>query len=74
MYSKNKSEHVVNYLKMYHAKKMCLVGRGKNNYYRAAFPSKTQDIDPILFLCWADVEYSGPTSKKHWGNVSCLLN
>ena len=33
----------------------------------------TREVEPILFLCWADVEDGGPTLKQHWLNLSCLL-
>ena len=33
----------------------------------------TQDIDPMLFYCRADVEDGGLTLNQLWVNVSCLL-
>ena len=31
------------------------------------------DIYSMLFQCWASVEDGGPTLKRHWVNVLCLL-
>ena len=40
---------------------------------RCVTSQQTRDVDPMLFLCWADVGDGGPTLKQHWVNVSCLL-
>ena len=34
---------------------------------------QTRYVEPMLFYCWASVAYNGPTLKRHWLNVSCLL-
>ena len=34
---------------------------------------QTRDAEPMLFYCWANVEDGGPTIKRHWVNVPCLL-
>ena len=41
--------------------------------YFNAVVQKTQDIEPMVFSCWADVEDGGLTLKQQWVNVSCLL-
>ena len=30
-------------------------------------------IDSMLFQCWTSVADGGPTLKRHWVNISCLL-
>ena len=35
---------------------------------------QTREADPILSLCRAIVEDSGPALNQHWVNVSCLLD
>ena len=34
---------------------------------------QTRYVEPMLFYCWASVADNGPTLKRHWLNVSCLL-
>ena len=34
---------------------------------------QTRYVEPMLFFSWASVADDGPTFKRHWLNVSCLL-
>ena len=34
---------------------------------------QTRYLQPMLFYCWASVRDAGPTIKRHWLNISCLL-
>ena len=46
-------------------------------YLGSSRPKQTRDVDPMLFQCWADVEYGGPTLiktvKQHWFNILFLF-
>ena len=55
-------------------------GSGANHYPRAPArwhswtPTQlSRGIDPMLFVCCADVEDGGPALEQHWANASCLL-
>ena len=55
------------------------VGTFRHHSWENTSPSKcrhsqkTRDIHPLRFQCWASVEGGGPTLKKQWVNVLCLL-
>ena len=34
---------------------------------------RTQDVEPMLFTCWANVCDAGPTYKQHWLKILCTL-
>ena len=38
----------------------------------ALLSQQTRGIHPILFYCWASVEYAGPTLKQNWVNAFFL--
>ena len=42
--------------------------------WRTRTPTQlSRGIDPMLFLCCADVEDGGPALEQHWVHASCLL-
>ena len=34
---------------------------------------QTQDVEPILIYCWANVAHGGPILNQNWFNLLCLL-
>ena len=37
------------------------------------YSQETQDIDPMLSCCWANIVDGGPAIKQHWVNDLCFL-